>query len=141
MAKHIEEIMRTCVHFNGVQHDTCRAGVNYHELFGVGVGCFAHLCCLSEPVGSVACDKSVYPTRAQAEAEQGKREKRFKQVMQCVVVAKEHAEKEGLREGHGGVSQLDCPTGCGGILRYSVASVNGHMYARCSTEDCVSWME
>jgi len=36
---------------------------------------------------------------------------------------------------------MDCPA-CGtGRLRYSVARCNGHVHARCSTENCVSFME
>lgn len=55
--------------------------------------------------------------------------------------AKDHAKQGGLGRGNGGQGTMPCPAGCGGQLRYSVASVNGHMHARCSTEGCVSWME
>ncbi len=37
---------------------------------------------------------------------------------------------------------VDCPI-CEGkdTLTYSIAYVNGHIHAQCSTKDCVRWME
>lgn len=40
-----------------------------------------------------------------------------------------------------GADSIECPTGCGGRLYYRVASVNGHMHAKCDTKGCVQWME
>lgn len=34
-----------------------------------------------------------------------------------------------------------CPTGCGGKLHLSQAALNGHVWGKCTTEGCVSWME
>ena len=62
-------------------------------------------------------------------------------VLSAVVSAHEDAESKGIKKGKGGVSEMACQTGCGGTLRYSVASVNGHMHASCTTDDCVKWME
>ncbi len=44
--------------------------------------------------------------------------------------------------GQRGISgEMGCPA-CGrGRLQYSVAGVNGHISARCSTDECVSFME
>lgn len=36
---------------------------------------------------------------------------------------------------------MDCPVCKKGQLRYTRAACNGHIHARCSTEDCVRWME
>ena len=36
---------------------------------------------------------------------------------------------------------IDCPTGCGGKLHLSQAAYNGHVWGKCTTEGCVSWME
>jgi hypothetical protein len=42
----------------------------------------------------------------------------------------------------GGSGVIDCPV-CGGkeTLKFSRASYNGHIHARCTTENCVAWME
>ena len=62
----IAEEMKRCVHFTGIQHDTCRAGVNYHELLGTGVGCFAHMPCLADDGAAVVCESRQLPTEAEA---------------------------------------------------------------------------
>ena len=36
---------------------------------------------------------------------------------------------------------VDCPTGCGGKLSMTHAAINGHVWGRCSTDNCVGWME
>lgn len=36
---------------------------------------------------------------------------------------------------------IDCPTMCGGKVKYSRSPYNGHVSARCSTAGCVAWME
>jgi len=36
--------------------------------------------------------------------------------------------------------EIECPI-CKGQLRFSVANVNGHIHAACSTKDCVRFMQ
>lgn len=36
---------------------------------------------------------------------------------------------------------IDCPTGCGGKLHLSQSSYNGHVHGKCSTPNCVAWVE
>ena len=38
------------------------------------------------------------------------------------------------------VGEIECPM-CKGNLRFSVAKCNGHIHARCKTENCLQWME
>lgn len=49
------------------------------------------------------------------------------------------AKAKGLGRGHGGQGFINCPI-CKGQLGYSVASVNGHIWGKCKTDGCVSWM-
>ena len=65
----------------------------------------------------------------------------IKAKLQAIGKAHEDADSKGFKKGHGGVGEMPCPMGCGGTLRYSVASYNGHMHAGCSTENCLRWME
>lgn len=51
----------------------------------------------------------------------------------------EDAKSRGFGKGKGGAGEIECPI-CKGRLRYSVASVNGHMWGVCSNPDCVRWM-
>lgn len=65
------------------------------------------------------------------------------EVSDCLLAmskAMEDAKSKGIKKGHGGASSLQCPI-CKGVLNYSVASVNGHVWGRCATAGCVSWMQ
>lgn len=55
--------------------------------------------------------------------------------------AAEHAKAAGLKKGNGGGGRLLCPICKRGTLYYSVASLNGHIWGKCSTDGCVSWMQ
>ena len=59
--------MNRCIHFNGVQHDVCDAGVNYHGLMGSETGCFAHMPCFNDEKSTVVCPKRQFPSREEAE--------------------------------------------------------------------------
>lgn len=50
------------------------------------------------------------------------------------------AKERGLKKGSGGHGEIKCPN-CPGTIRYSVASVNGHIWACCSTPNCVRWIQ
>jgi hypothetical protein len=40
-----------------------------------------------------------------------------------------------------GQGVMDCPVCKTGKLQYRRSSYNGHVHGRCSTADCVAWME
>lgn len=138
---HVAREMRTCKHFNGIQHNGCRAGIDYHELMGSGFGCFKHLPCLSHPKATVVCSSAVFPTREEAEATTREEDAIVERFCIAMPAVKKHAKANGLGIGNGGSGEMDCPVGCGGTLRYRVAGVNGHTAAACSTEGCLRWME
>ena len=48
---------------------------------------------------------------------------------------------DGPRNYISGGGVMDCPVCKTGKLHYSRASCNGHVHARCSTADCVAWMQ
>jgi len=58
----------------------------------------------------------------------------------ALVAVGEDAKKRGLKKGRGGIGQIECPI-CKNILRYSVASINGHIWGRCDNAECVRWMQ
>lgn len=135
----------TCRHFNGVQHDTCLAGVNYRALAGEPMdGCMTRIPCLAwhEPKhGPMAvCDKRETWTREEAVTHAAANEASTQRHLSAFRIAHDDAKAKGLKRGHGGNSECVCPI-CQGVLRYSVASYNGHMHASCSTDGCVQWME
>lgn len=49
--------------------------------------------------------------------------------------------KDGMRVIFGGSGWIWCPACGNGKLEYSRSSWNGHIRAKCSTSNCLSWME
>lgn len=129
--------MKSCVHFTGIHKQECRAGLNYHAIFGDGFGCFKHLTCLSDPQG-IPCSRAEYPTREQAEGSIREQDKKLNLMILMLSGAKDHAKSQGFGRGKGGAAEIPCP-GCDGKFRYTVASVNGHMHGGCS--HCGSFMQ
>lgn len=125
----IAQKMMGCVHFTGVQHKTCKAGVSYDSLPKGRV----FDACLSSVDG--ICASLQRRTREQAEAEVREEELAIERVMLCrSAITDRHGAETRVR------GQIECPTNCGGTLRYSIAS-NGHIHAACSTQECARWME
>ena len=58
-----------------------------------------------------------------------------------ITVAHKDAKEKGIVKGVGGSSSCPCPVCNKGTIKYSVASSNGHMHGRCTTEGCICWME
>lgn len=58
----------------------------------------------------------------------------------CFMAVNLEAKRLGLGKGKSGAGNIKCPV-CTGDIRFQVSSHNGHVMARCSTENCVSWME
>lgn len=73
-------------------------------------------------------------------AEVAERSALFEKFIKANLACKADAASKGFKLGNGGRGDIECPV-CGGKLRYSVAAVNGHMWAACSNADCVAWME
>ena len=139
----IQQEMRGCTHFTGIQHKCCDAGVNYRNLAsGEELGWARRIPCMGGIAeGMVACEKIEHYTREQAEQVINDRECGFENTIKAMQKAKEDARAKGFKIGAGGRSELPCPICKAGMLMYSVAASNGHMHAKCSTPDCVSWME
>lgn len=65
---------------------------------------------------------------------------RTSDMLLALAAVSEDAKRKGLKKGNGGQGQIECPI-CKTSLRYSVASVNGHIWGSCSGEGCVRWMQ
>lgn len=71
--------------------------------------------------------------------EKKQRESAFKTAIESIGKARSAiVAKHGKNRGVAG--EMPCPVD-GGTLRYSIASLNGHIHAACSNSGCVRWME
>lgn len=137
-----------CRHFNGVQHGCCKAGVNYRELIGgPDIGWALKIPCHGKQIFShakepiVPCDKFNSMGKEEAERYAELVINRHEITIGAMLAAQKHATSLGLKKGNGGRGEMPCPACKTGTLRYSVASVNGHMHAACSDQTCISWMQ
>lgn len=133
-----KELQCKCLHFNGVQNETCRAGVAYKSFTG-GLPCLKFDNRKSDTWGK--CEKHKLPTDAEALEMAMKRQAELEKVlgnMAKVAVVLDPIRTE--YKGKDGRGELECPC-CGSVLRWSIAAYNGHMRVHCAGKDCVSWIE
>lgn len=130
-----------CVHFNGVQHETCKAGVNYHALAGIGFGCWKRLPCMPKDDGAdevVACEKRQTETPEQTAAREADGDAAWERLKLAIAVASKWRSKPKPAANRSEV--VECPC-CGGRLLLTQSAHNGHVHGRCDSDGCVSWME
>lgn len=78
----------------------------------------------------------VPPVPTPEQAEEAEFQRYFARVKACLSAIREkHGKAKGL------AASMPCPNGCGGILSYSIAGNNGHVWGVCSTEGCAKWLQ
>ncbi len=132
-----------CNHYRGMHESkACEAGVRFQELPTYGEKGFMDRCPCFGPQAVSICDKARYPTKEELASREAEIQKRFEGVIvarQAIVESLGGPWKRGV-EGSNGV--IDCPVcSAGKSLQFRRAGYNGHIHARCKTDDCVSWME
>jgi len=142
----IDSWRNRCKHFTGIAHDTCKAGVNYRALVGgPDAGWAIRLPCnpslRKAESAPVPCECRELNTDAELEQRADNHLRRMDNFAIAHKAAKDDARGKGFKKGKPGGGSLSCPICKIGTLRYSVAGLNGHMHAGCSTPNCVSWME
>jgi hypothetical protein len=143
-----------CVHFNGLnlsdKNHKCRAGVvvsSVTKLVGYryqydGKGAIYtsnhSMPCLreSDPTNVCSCSERLMPTEKQIKLHESEVAESFTRIM---IARMAIIEKEGKKRGVTG--HIKCPVCKVGKLRYSIAEINGHIHAGCTTKGCVRWME
>ena len=132
-----------CKHYRGMhEKDECEAGVAFVTLDHYGTKQFRESCPCFGAKQSGTCESKVYPTAEEMAEDDRQMAERFANIVKAreAIVADCGGP---WKRGMGGSSgMIDCPV-CEGVetLQYSRAGYNGHVHARCTTEDCVSWME
>lgn len=127
----------TCKNYNGCYHNkSCTAGVFYREMVGgPDFGWMARMPCTpdsplkKEPMAK--CEKYETKTPAELIAE----ELEQKAFSDAVVMAISAIREDGKNTG-----TVSCPKCYAGQVHYSKAKLNGHIWGKCSTEGCISWM-
>ncbi len=122
-----------CKHFTGAMGKVCQAGITYDSLPSG-----TQWPCVPSQLDKSGCSKFSALSSEEIEQELEKEKaamERFSKVFPLIAkIKKENKGKSA--QGH-----ESCPA-CGtGTLSWSHAKLNGHIWGRCSTDGCVSWME
>jgi len=125
-----------CRHYNGpIRNDCCAVGVNYRKLGDDSkAGYIVRLpCVVGSPLSKdqVVCDKIDLFTPVELK----KLEQEMLDRMDAVAKAISEIRKTKQQSGH-----VKCPT-CSNKLHFSIAKSNGHLWGKCETDKCLSWME
>lgn len=129
----------TCKHFNGVTNEKCKAGIVYDKIVG-GYSSPSRkaLPCIifpDEKRERAVCECLEYLTMEELDAEEREVAEHFRKIAIARQAITEHMQ------GKFGGGEIQCPV-CGtGKLSFVISEVNGHIHAKCTTCDCVAWME
>ena len=146
-----EQISERCTHYNGLsgrglRDDAatrcCDAGVVYLTVRSTDESRkgFDRFPCFRKGEG-VPCEKRHFPTAEEVAAEVAEHDARWERLKLGIAAVSEDAKKLGLGKGKGGSGSVSCPVCKTGMISYAVAGYNGHIHGRCSTNDCVAWMQ
>lgn len=123
-----------CRHFNGTLNGVCDKGIPYKIVADKDND--NDLPCVSWHNATTDCpEKSYYTEEEIAE----KRRLSEKQLENYKLARKAITDHTGGKWGL--VDEIDCPICKTGKLKFTVAAMNGHIHAICSTDGCMSWME
>jgi hypothetical protein len=137
MSRHSE----FCKHYRAMsEHATCEKGVAYDDFKGLGFD--QRPCFERNGVAPPGCPLAEFQTAEERAERDREMEKRFERIGKARRAIVEHLGGP-WKEGDGGKNgRIDCPScGVAGALGFSRSGYNGHIHARCDTEDCASWME
>ncbi len=127
-----------CKHFRGTINKRCGRGVVIRELVGgPDRGWVTRLPCHQANTTAIGCEQYAEPTDdevAEYDAEVAKDAARMKVLAPAISRIKEENQGKNTK------GTMECPI-CGGDLHWTHAAYNGHVWGRCETKDCVSWME
>jgi len=131
-----------CIHYTGLQRDSCKAGVIYRDAFGKEPGIANRMPCFhlegKSPENTVSCALRREQTATEFEAER-EDVRRYMDLMKTVLTGikgwrVKPKPKKDRRE------VIECPA-CKGRLHLSQSAYNGHVHGHCETEGCARWME
>ena len=137
----------TCIHFKGLclgGNTICGAGVDYRKAFdGKKPGVFLRMPCVEmvdrkgETVMPCPINAWQEPTDEQIREHEAEWEQAMGKTKAALKVAAEWRVKPKPAKDRQGT--VECPV-CKGVLHLSQSS-NGHVWGKCETDGCVSWME
>ena len=135
-----------CKHYRGREmffgEKACAAGVDPVLSFcdGERFGWVKKAPCFRDNADAPHCPAQVFPTAEEEAASRAALKARMDDIMTHMPVARARIIAMATeKKMHSGV--IDCPKCGGDRLHWSRARSNGHVHARCETNDCLGWIE
>ena len=129
----------SCVHFTGIQHDGCKAGIRYDAVRSDGLPCIAG----NSPPSGITCDSYLEPTAEEIAAHEAEIDAYLDRMRKAMGPVNEWIKAQGWskRNKVSATGTVPCAA-CGtGTFHLSMAAYNGHVWGRCTTAGCVSWVQ
>lgn len=142
----------SCVHYTGAlnpRSPTCKEGVNYRKLVGGTIdGWVTRLPCMPMELRGegqkAVCPKFRAPTPEEIAADKRETDEAVKKMMVAYtgkVREWREAQKWSKKNPVSATGKVSCEA-CGtGEIHLSMSGYNGHIWGKCTTDGCVSWME
>lgn len=127
--------------FNGSTDGKCRAGVDPIFSFcdGDRSGWVRKVPCLRTNETDAICPAAEYPTMEEELERQEELKRYMAEFIKNLTIVRPLIEAQHKETG-AWAGQVECPK-CAKPLHWSMARCNGHVHARCETDNCISWME
>jgi hypothetical protein len=120
-----EQIACKCIHFNGIMEKICKAGINYSDVrVSDGNGPYKFPCLKQ----GGECSSARWWNADQVKKRVAEIEYSCNKTVGAIASIKDHISKTKNQQG-----KVKCE--CGGELHYTVAQVNGHIWAKCDSCD------
>jgi len=129
-----------CRHFKGLllRNEPCGAGLDVQEVTGgEKLGWLTRTPCLKSNNSAVICDSYSEPTQKEIEESEADMRAAMDRIIKAQPLIAEIKIEHGKTNASG---TKVCPV-CNNKLHYSVAECNGHVWGKCETDGCLSWME
>jgi hypothetical protein len=118
-----EQIANKCIHFSGIMDEVCKAGIKYRNVrVDEGNGPYKFPCLKQ----GGECAKCEFPTDEQIRKRIEQIDSSCIKAITAMAAIKEHCSKTKEQTG-----KVTCQ--CGGELHYTVAQINGHVWAKCKS--------
>lgn len=129
----------SCVHFTGIQHQACKEGICYDTVRGLGLPCITG----NAPPSGITCPSYLEPTAEQIADWQAKRDASLDRMRKVMLPVSEwrKAQAWSKRNKVSASGTVPCAACGSGTIHLSMAAYNGHVWGRCTTAGCVSWVE
>ena len=133
-----------CKFYNGLMNDSCEKNIKY-ESFAKGerFGIFKRIPCF-EKNGFDDCQLREFYSEEETKQHDEEVEKRMVAMVFAIAKIKDENNVDiewecptNKNDSKRGI--IECPM-CKGKLHYSISGFNGHIWGKCETEGCLSWM-